>query len=66
MRPLGCGVHMLVRCLTIPTFLGVLLDVAPAQDNQNKGDNGDKDSKPTDLSFVLATKNGKRLFRLGR
>ncbi len=56
---------MLLRCFTIAALLGALLAVARPQDPQNTKDKTGIDTNPPGLSFVLATKNGQRLFHLG-
>jgi hypothetical protein len=56
---------MLLRCFTIAALLGALLAVARPQDPQNTKDKTGIDANPPGLSFVLATKNGQRLFHLG-
>src|SRR5882762_8686453 len=56
---------MPLRCFTIAALLGVLLAVARPQDPQNTKNKTGTGTNPPGLSFVLATKNGQRLFHLG-
>src|SRR5260370_41065974 len=56
---------MLLRCFTIAALLGALLAVARPQDPQNTNDKTGTGANPPGLSFVLAPKNGQRLFHLG-
>lgn len=56
---------MLLRCLTVAALLGALLAVARPQGPQNTEDKIGTGTNPLGLSFVLATKNGQRLFHLG-
>lgn len=56
---------MLLRCFAIAALLGALPAVARGQDPQITKDKTGIGANPPGLSFVLATKNGQRLFHLG-
>ena len=56
---------MLLRCFIVTVLLKVLLAVVSPQNLQNTKDKTGTGTNPLGLSFVLATKNGQRLFHLG-
>jgi hypothetical protein len=56
---------MFLRSSTTAALLGVLLAVARPQVSQNATDKTGTSTNPPELSFVLATRDGQRLFHVG-
>src|ERR1700751_1097223 len=56
---------MFLRSSITAALLGVLLAVARPQVSQNATDKTGTSTNPPELSFVLATRDGQRLFHVG-